>query len=286
MKVAVLLAVVATTLPWNPLAAQQDDGSAPGNGSGKTTYASTAGGYGDLASSHAYEMSTVTCELDGKLDSKMAKAGDGVVLRTTDKTITSDGTQIPRGARLVGHVTEVAAYDPDIGPARIAIAFDRAELKKGQSVAIFVLIRDVRLGGPANASRSSDESMVGMPISLGAQVNGGRVSPDYSASATVDRSSAPDQAGRDGDAAGRDRSSGGSEGDAGTPGPTEQAGGDMNGHTGAHELAAARAVPRATRVPGVLLAGNSSSSGVLLAPVRDIEFESGTQFLVGVAADR
>ena len=62
--------------------------------------------------------------------------------------------------------------------------------------------------------------------------------------------------------------------------------GGSNTDTGAHAFAAARAVPHPTRIRGVLLAGNSTSSGVLLAPVNDIRFESGTQIQLGVAADR
>ena len=77
----------------------------------------------------------------GKLDSKTAKAGDRVVLRTTDKVQTSDGTVIPRGSRLVGHVTEVQACDATHAIAQMGIAFDHVELKGGQSVAIFTLIR-------------------------------------------------------------------------------------------------------------------------------------------------
>ena len=56
-------------------------------------------------------MSSVSGELEGKLDSKTAKVGDRVVLKTTEKVQTSDGTVIPRGSRLVGHVTQVQAHD-------------------------------------------------------------------------------------------------------------------------------------------------------------------------------
>ncbi len=113
------------------------------------TYAPKAGGFGDLAASHAWEMSPVTGELDGKLDSKTARVGDRVVLKTMDKVQTSDGTVIPRGSRLVGHVTEVQAYDPAHGTAQIAIAFDHAELKNGQSIAIYTLIGGVVPSGGA-----------------------------------------------------------------------------------------------------------------------------------------
>jgi hypothetical protein len=285
MKVAITLAVVAAMLTGILLAAQQDEQTAPANDSAKTTYASTEGGYGDLAASHAYEMSSVACELDGKLSSKTAKVSDRVVLRTTSKIISPDGTEIPSGTLLVGHVTEVQAYDPDLGPARIAIAFDHAELKKGKSLAIYVLVRNVKPAGRMNADPNADESMVGMPVSLGEGVNGGRMSPNYSTSATMSGdSTAANQVNRDADPAAR--SGNRTAGDAETPGATAQTNGDVNGHTGAHELAAARAVPHATDMPGVMLAGNSSSSGVLLAPIKDIQLESGTQFRVGVAPDR
>jgi len=57
----------------------------------------------------------------------------------------------------------------------------------------------------------------------------------------------------------------------------------VNTDTGAHSVAAARAVPHTTRIPGVLLAGNSSSSGVLLSLIRNLQFESGTEIQLGVA---
>ncbi len=61
---------------------------------------------------------------------------------------------------------------------------------------------------------------------------------------------------------------------------------DVNENTGAHQLAAARSVPHPTAIPGVMLAGNSTASGVFLASRKDIEFESGTQMQLGIVADR
>ena len=40
-------------------------------------------------------------ELQDKLDSKTAKVGDSVVVKT------ADGTEIPKGTKLVGRVTDV-----------------------------------------------------------------------------------------------------------------------------------------------------------------------------------
>ena len=62
--------------------------------------------------------------------------------------------------------------------------------------------------------------------------------------------------------------------------------GDMNPSSGAHAQAAARAVPHATGIPGVMLAGSSSASGMFSAPKRNIQFASGIEMQLGIVADR
>jgi len=296
MKIVMSVAVAAGLLTGNPMLAQDSgadtNATAPTTDEAKVTYAPTAGGFGDLAASHAYEMNQVTGELDGKLDSKTARVGDRVVLKTMDKVQASDGTVIPRGSRLVGHVTEVQAYDPANGPARIAIAFDHAELKNGQSIAIYTLIGGVVPSGGAvidqqNRARLEDDGggggMMGMPAPAGAMANGGRMDAGRgggapgAATSDIDRASDTavgdwrrDQANQN--------STPGSAGNTST-----QGGGGANAGTGAHAVAANRAIPRTTQIPGVLLAGNSSSSGVLLSLIRNVQFESGTLIQLGVA---
>ena len=54
-------------------------------------------------------MSPVSGELMSKLDSKTAKAGDSVVIQTKSSAKTADGTEIPKGSKLVGHVLVVHA---------------------------------------------------------------------------------------------------------------------------------------------------------------------------------
>ena len=71
------------------------------------------------------------------------------------------------------------------------------------------------------------------------------------------------------------------------PGTVELSGyGYVNETVGAHQLAAARAVPRPTAIPGVMLAGNSSASGVFSASMKEIQFESGTQMQLGIMANQ
>lgn len=305
MKIVITLAVAAGLFTGIPIWAQDSgadtSATSPTTDEAKVTYAPQAGGFGDLAASHAWEMSPVTGELDGKLDSKTARVGDRVVLKSLDKVQISDGTVIPRGSRLVGHVTEVQAYDPVHGTARIAIAFDHAELKNGQSIAIYTLIGGLVPSGGAITDLQSRESreddgsgggMMGMPVPVGSVTNNGKAPPNgYGgggpgvATSQIDRASdnavgdwRKDQANQNSTPGSTPGSTAGAAGNT-----TAQPSGRLSNPTGAHAVAAARAVPRTTQIPGVLLAGNSSSSGVLLSLIRNIQFESGTEIQLGVA---
>jgi hypothetical protein len=250
----------------------------------KTVYATQGPmGFGDASASHSWEMSTVSCELQNKLDSKTARVGDRVVLRTNEKVQTADGTVIPRGTRLVGHITELQTHDASHGIAQLAIAFDRAELKNGQSISIFTLIRGV--SPPANVSEMSRRSNADLsnadPMGAtnpGAGGRGGRNGGGPPGVLSDDMQRTSPVTGTPSDRASAEQNS---------PGAVELAGhGDTNETPSAHQAAAARAIPHATAIPGVMLAGNSAASGVFLARQKDIEFESGTQVQLGIVADR
>ncbi len=283
MKTTFAVAATLAALTSISLQAQQVDETGPAPDAAKVTYASTAGGFGDLAVAHAYEMGSVWGELEGKLDSKTAKVGDRVALKTTDKVQTSDGTVIPRGARLVGHVTEVQAYDEQHGPARIAIAFDRAELKNGQNLAVHTLILGLAPSVNATTARqTNDDNMMGMPVPPGGALNTGRLGgPGYGSTAPGYATSRVDRVSDSATSeSSRADTAPGSTGSIAAPGV------GLTTDTGAHGIAAARAVPHPTNIPGVMLAGNSTSSGVLLASRQNIRIDSGTQIELGVAADR
>lgn len=272
-----------------PLIAQE----AGADSSEKTVYAPQGPmGFGDASASHSWEMSSVTGELEGKLNSATAKVGDRVVLKTTEKVQTADGTVIPRGARLVGHITQVQARDATHRFAQLAIAFDHAELKNGQSIAIFTLIRGVNPspGVMGMSSMNSDGPMSGMgdPTSRGA-MGGGGVTPGGGRGGRSGGGQPGTLGGVQGTPATTtpigDRT--GANPDPNPQGAVELAGhGDLNENVGAHQATAARAIPHPTAIPGVMLAGNSAASGVFLASMKDIQFESGTEMQLGIVADQ
>ncbi len=69
----------------------------------------------------------VAGELQNSIDVRKAKVGDQVILKTT-KAIKSGGhTLVGKGAKLMGHVTEVTQKAKGNGESRIGLLFDRLE---------------------------------------------------------------------------------------------------------------------------------------------------------------
>ncbi len=70
---------------------------------------------------------SLTAQLQNTIDARKAKVGDQVVLKTT-KALKSEGrTVVGKGARLIGHVSEVAQRGRDGAASRVGIIFDRIE---------------------------------------------------------------------------------------------------------------------------------------------------------------
>ena len=245
----------ATNPPDSPVAQQSPAGAetATPNSAAANTAAPAA------------EMSPIKGELVSKLDSKTAKTGDSVVVQTKSATKTADGTAIPKGSKLVGHV--VGAQSSGSGEnSQLALLFDHIELKGGQSVPVHSQVQSV---SPAS----------------GASSEGG-------AAAT----SAPPAGGSSASASGANSGSGGASG-----APAQGAGGSAGAAPAASSGPAAGTVVAktgqiaisTTSIPGVLLANNAQgqqdprmarTSSILLGAKQDIQLDSGTQMVVGVSA--
>jgi hypothetical protein len=252
----------------------------------------------------ANEMRPVSGELRGKLDAKSARPGDQVIVKTTQKTMLADGTEIPKGTRLVGHVTEAQEHAKGHAESQIGIAFDRAELKGGRSIPIHSAIRSIAPAPSAMASMANNDDLGagggGMAgggrgmVGGGSREGGGLLGGGGAAVGGV----AP-MAGRVG--GGLDSTAGVGAGAAGstlgaTSGATGSATGRVAGNAtgevgqGMHGAAGATSdfATHATAVPGVMLGGDitGSASGVLSAANRNVHLDSGTQMVLGVAATR
>lgn len=119
----------------------------------------------------------VRAELVSRLDSRNAKTGDPVVVRTTEKATTSNGIEIPSGSRIVGRVTDVESMTGSADHARVSIQFDRAELRSGKKLPIQSVIQSIAPGGssavaaaPQTTSRGSGMQLAGTVIARNGNV--------------------------------------------------------------------------------------------------------------------
>lgn len=270
------------------------------NANGEATGSLGARGRHGSANADAYgraagnaQMRPVTGVLEGKLDSKSAKAGEPVVLKTTKKMKTADGFVIPRGSRLIGHVTEVQAHTRGHEQSSMGIDFDRAQLKNGQSFTIHSVIESVgptaaeleadsmadedAFAGPVGGGAMGSGAVAGRArgglLSSGAGMVGGATSDIGSVGSRVASNTggaihASDNAiGATGGVGGNAAANAG----RGVTGPAGTA-----GSLGAH----------ATAIPGIMLDSNAAegASGTFTAARRNVHFDSGTQMVVGVVA--
>ncbi len=115
---------------------------------------------------------TMQTELTKSLDTKRAKVGDEVTARVT-QDVKSDGkVVVPKGSKLIGHVTEAKARTNESSESRLGIAFDRAVLKDGQEVALGAVVQ--ALAPPANIAASAmSQDRVGMTAPSGGVARSG-----------------------------------------------------------------------------------------------------------------
>jgi len=103
-------------------------------------------------SASADQATNVSAQLTKSINSKHAKVGDEVLAKTTQEARLADGTQLPKGSRLVGHVTQVEARSHAEHDGQLAFSFDHAILRDGREVPIHAVMESVAAPRPVSAS--------------------------------------------------------------------------------------------------------------------------------------
>ena len=260
-------------------------------------------GSGTALNPAAAQLKPVTAELADKLDSKSAKQGDSVVVKTDENLQISAGTEIPRGSKLIGHVTNVQARGDGHENSQIAIQFDRAELKSGQSLPIESVIQSVAPAvgaegtsgissppatyGDATASSSVPTGSMG---SMGAPAGPASASPSESMGSTAGAASATGTMNQVTENTRTSLASNSTMQNSTTqPGATDQSAATNAAAPGSIVARNGNVAIRTTSVPGVLLANDihglpfSNASGLLLGARRDVHLDGGTRLVLAVA---
>jgi hypothetical protein len=198
------------------------------------------------------QLRPVTGELESKLDTKEAKSGDAVVVKTTEPATIANGVTIPKGSEIKGHVVDVASKAEGGDNSRLTIQFDQAQLKSGQSLAIRSVIQSVAPAGTASAGEASAAG--GPPATVPTKGNA-------AASSSGATGAAP--------------ASGGAQAEN-TPAP------------GTVVATKGNLAIKTTSIPGVLLIGDvngrpfSNASGALLGAKQDVHLDNGTVVVVAI----
>lgn len=99
---------------------------------------------------------TVRVTLQKPLNSKKNKSGDQVILKTAE-SVKSDGHElVPKGSKIVGHITAAKAYTKENPEASLSIILDHATLKDGRDLPLHLAIQAV---APAEGGAEPTMSM-------------------------------------------------------------------------------------------------------------------------------
>jgi hypothetical protein len=116
---------------------------------------------GSLATGTAFNAA-----LSSPIDSKKCKPGDPVNAHSTEAVKSEGKTVIPKGSKLVGHVTQASARGKGESESSLGIVFDKAILKNGQEIPLNAGIQAMASAqSSASAAGSDMDTMGGMGAS-------------------------------------------------------------------------------------------------------------------------
>ncbi len=146
--------------------AQASKQGAQASGSGAAASSAAAQtGQGNAALANG---STFNAALNAPIDSRKAKPGDPVTAHTTEPAKSDGKTVLPRGTKLLGHVTQASARSNGESDSSLGVVFDKAILKNGQEVPLNAAIQAIASGQGAASAAGPDLDTFGSGGASGA----------------------------------------------------------------------------------------------------------------------
>ena len=132
-----------------------------GQTSGSAAAAANASGQAGQAGAAVASGTAMNAALNSPIDSKKAKPGDPVTAHTTEPVKSDGQTVIPKGCKLVGHVTQASTKASGESQSTLGVVFDKAILKNGQEVPINAGIQALAAAQTAASVAGSDADAFG-----------------------------------------------------------------------------------------------------------------------------
>jgi len=144
---------------------------APSGGSMSSAAPETSTGQSSDNATGIASGSTIPAELAKSLDAKKNKQGDRVEARITQDLLSNGEVVVPRGAKIIGHVTQTQPRAKGETSSMIGIAFDQMVMKNGKTVpmdaAIQAIAKPVQSAALAGAGNEPMSESGGMPAGGG-----------------------------------------------------------------------------------------------------------------------
>jgi hypothetical protein len=170
----ILVALVAGVVLAGVCLAQSVQSQASGSASQQTAVSADQSGAEAATAGQLQAGSTVQAELVKPLDAHKNKVGDEVVAKTTHDVKSEGHVIVPKGSKLIGHVTEVKAHSKEQATSELGIAFDHAVLKNGTEMPLALGIQAI---GRSQASATATEDDAMMPGGGGGAMGSTSVRP-------------------------------------------------------------------------------------------------------------
>jgi len=156
--------------------ASVEAGKTQAQGSGGTSASSSASAQNGQADAALASGTAFNAALSSPIDSKKCKPGDPVNARTTEAAKSDGKTVIPKGSKLVGHVTQASTRSKGESESALGIAFDKAILKDGQEIPLNVTIQAIASAENSASVAGADLDTMGGAgaTAAGSGMSGGR----------------------------------------------------------------------------------------------------------------
>jgi hypothetical protein len=120
--------------------------------SNNSTSTSANAGHSSASLSEGTAMNAM---LSQPVDVKKNKPGDQITAKTTEATKSEGKVVIPKGSKLIGHVTECKQRSKEEKESALGIVFDKAILKNGEEIPLNVTVRALAAAQSQTAAANS-----------------------------------------------------------------------------------------------------------------------------------
>jgi hypothetical protein len=141
--------------------ASVEAGKTQGQASGNSSASSAVSAQNGQANAGLASGSAFNAALSSPIDSRKCKPGDPVNAKTTEAAKSDGKTVIPKGAKLVGHVTQASARANGESESALGIVFEKAILKDGQEVPLNVAIQAIASAQSSTSVAGADADSMG-----------------------------------------------------------------------------------------------------------------------------